>query len=133
MLDKTYTLLQERIEHCKSVKNYIKRLQKVKNQQVLIEGSYDVQLSNWRKCKRIINSLRDDTCVHRDSDILELKEIFLPDIVKMKDKCNEEINRLNVEDDKKPINQENASTLIPKLQDSLSNLEETYQELLNFN
>ena len=135
ILEKTYALLEDRIEHCKQVKNYIKRLQKVKNQRVMVEGSYDIQLTNWRRCKRIINNIQDNTCENRDEDLTFLKTTFLEDITKMKESCQKGIDKLSTSEktEQDPVNQENKETLLPKLEQSLKDLEETYQELYNFN
>jgi prefoldin subunit 5 len=135
LLEKTYALLEDRIEHCKQVKNYIKRLQKIKNQRVIVEGSYDIQLANWRKCKRIINSLRAETCENREEEVTFLKDTFLEDITKLINVCKKEIENLSVTEGEhdKPINKEDIETIRPKIEQSIYKYEETYQELLNFN
>jgi hypothetical protein len=135
ILEKTYALLEERIEHCKQVKNYIKRLQKIKNHTILIEGSYDIQLANWRKCKRIINSLRAETCENREEEVAFLKDTFLDDITKFINVCKKEIENFSVTEgkDDKPMNKEDIETITPKIEKKIKLYEETYQELLNFN
>lgn len=132
LLEMTYNLIQERIEHCKMLKNHIKKLQKIKNQQVIVEGSYDTQLTNWRRCKRIINNLRDNASENREQEIAELKETFLPDIDKMIESCEKSIKDLS-SDKKKAVNQESDEIMIPKINESINRLNETRKELLNFN